>query len=131
MPVAVRGLEQDRSRQVRRKRLEWLVEVSGCTDAGDGEGQVPGSRRSGRRGSRSAGATPGSCRAFVPDENDVVRERRAVESVDAEADGPGREALAIDPPGRIGILQNELGGVEIPGRRSRMASMRRERRRRR
>ena len=92
MSLVVRGLEQDCSRQAGRKRLERFVEVSGCARPRYGEGQCPGTGGGGVEGhGRWCVRLPAVLR--LRDENNVVRQRRAVESVDAQADRPARKCL--------------------------------------
>ncbi len=47
-----------------------------------------------------------------PDEDDVMRRRRAVESVDSEANHPAWEALSVNPPGRVRVRHHEFGRLE-------------------
>ena len=61
----------------------------------------------------TSGATrPGPHGVRISDKNDVVCQRTAVEPVNTEADGSPVEGLAVDPPCRIRVLENEVRDLE-------------------
>ena len=113
MPVAMSGLEQNGSGQLRGHRLEWLVRIAGRTGPGCGEREIPGWSGEGVESHMSRPV----CRVGIslrlgPDKNDVVGDCGAVEAVYTQADRSGREPLAIDLPGGVDRLQHEIRGLK-------------------
>ncbi len=113
VPVAVSGLEQNGSGQLRRNRLEWLKRITGRAGFGSGEREVPGWSGEGVESHmRWVVCRVGISVGLGPDKNDIVGDCSAVEAVDAQADWSGREPLAIDSPGGFDRLQSQIRGLE-------------------
>ncbi len=122
MTCLVRRLQQDCARELGRDRRERFVRISRGASRRRGQSSssrsLPASRRESRprcvRSEQSAGRRP--------DEDDIVGDRRAIETVDSEADPAQLQRLCGRPSTGVSAVSSTRSFRGNLGRRSRMVS---------